>query len=533
MYKIYADNDLIYDSTLDDYVITKGEVTKEVNKSGSFVFTLLQSHPYYDRIEKLKTIIRVYKNNSLEFRGRIITEDLGFRNDKTFTCEGEMSFLLDSIQRPFTFSGTPAEFFTMLINNHNSQVEPVKRFTIGEITVTDPNDYIVRSNSKYDSTMENVNSRLLDPLGGYIEISQSEDNTPVISYLEDYKFLSRQTIEFGENLLDFVKTNAGDEIATVVIPLGAKLIDTDEDGNETESRLTIESVNDGLDYIEDADAIARYGRIVKVVEFDDVTLPENLIQKGRTALSQAINQNITIELSAVDLSLWDKSIDHFRLGDYIDVISKPHRLEDRLLLKKITEDLLKPANDTISLGYTYSTFADTAVTNQNRNDGLVTKIEEVESNIKGEIADATETLRSLIDQQPESILLQVSQTYATNESVTSSISTSLTQLTNSFNFEFETINKTIDDTGRQITEDMKKYIRFIDGKIYLGEVGNELELRIAKDRISFLSAGNEVAYFSNNKLYVKDGEYTTSLKIGSMAFVPRKNGNLSFKKIGG
>lgn len=81
-------------------------------------------------------------------------------------------------------------------------------------------------------------------------------------------------------------------------------------------------------------------------------------------------------------------------------------------------------------------------------------------------------------------------------------------------------------------EEIKKYIRFVDGKILLGIVGNELELKIANDRISFLQSGAEVAYFSNRKLYVTNGEYTNTLQIGSFALIPRENGNLSFKKFG-
>ncbi len=80
-------------------------------------------------------------------------------------------------------------------------------------------------------------------------------------------------------------------------------------------------------------------------------------------------------------------------------------------------------------------------------------------------------------------------------------------------------------------EEIKKYIRFEDGKILLGEVGNALELEISNDRISFLQNNAEVAYFSNNKLYVTDGHYTNSLQIGPFVAIPRTNGNLSIKKL--
>ena len=46
-----------------------------------------------------------------------------------------------------------------------------------------------------------------------------------------------------------------------------------------------------------------------------------------------------------------------------------------------------------------------------------------------------------------------------------------------------------------------------------------------------MQGGIEVAYFSNRKLYVTDGEYINSLKVGKYAFFPSDNGNLSFKKV--
>jgi hypothetical protein len=80
-------------------------------------------------------------------------------------------------------------------------------------------------------------------------------------------------------------------------------------------------------------------------------------------------------------------------------------------------------------------------------------------------------------------------------------------------------------------EEISKYIRFVDGNIVLGEEGNTLTLQIENDRISFLDSGLEVAYFSNNRLYVTDGEFINSLQLGNFAFIPRENGNLSFKKL--
>lgn len=99
---------------------------------------------------------------------------------------------------------------------------------------------------------------------------------------------------------------------------------------------------------------------------------------------------------------------------------------------------------------------------------------------------------------------------------------------------FETLRTDFDDYADYTDEELgliRKYIGFVDGQIILGEVGNPLTLKIENDRIAFLQNNTEVAFFSENKLYVTDGEFINSLRLGSFAFIPRDNGNLSFKKV--
>lgn len=532
MYQIYANDTLIYDSTLHDYVITKGSITKEVNKSGSFTFSMYQDNPYYDRIEKLKTIITVYKYDLIIFRGRVITEQVDFYNNKTFTCEGELSFFLDSIQRPYTFTGSPEDLFAQFVNNHNAQVGEDKQFILGEVTITDPNDYIYRSNDKYEDTLTNIDKHLIDHNGGYLDVSRNSEGKPVISWLEDYPYMSDQSIEFGKNLLDFSKTNSTEEIATAIIPLGAK------QDNEDKTRLTITEVNNGLDYIYDEEAVKKYGWITRVETWDDVTIASNLLDKAKTYLNELINQNITIELTAVDLSTMDKNIDMFKVGDYIQIISEPHNLDDMFLLKKQTIDILNPDKDKITLGYNYSTFTDTTIANKSETSTIIKTVETIESNYVTNtiVTEEVNNLKSLIDQNSSSISFEVLADYASNDQVTEATSTVYEQLNNSFEFGFNQLTSKIDENdaeSRREFELIRKYIRFIDGRIYIGESGNELVLRIENDKIVFIDANREVAYLSNQKLYITDAEILGSLRIGNFSYLPRDNGNLSFKKVGG
>lgn len=533
MYQIFADGTLIYDSRYEEYVITKGQISKEVNKSGSFVFTIYQDNPYYNQLEKLKTIITVYRDGSLIFRGRIIDDNDGFYNDKTFTCEGELSFLLDSIKRPYTYTGSPSQLFTRLIETHNEQVAADKQFTVGEITVEDPNDYINRQNTAYEDTLTNINTRLLEPLGGYINITHDSTGAPTINWIDDFPYLATQSIEFGENLLDFTKKNDASSIITALIPLGSKI-----EGSNVEARVTIESVNGGVDYIFNQAAVNKYGWIFGVEIWDDVTEPSNLLTKGQTYLNEMINLDVSIELTAIDLSNMDKNISAFELGDYVQVISAPHGIDAKYLLTKQEIDLLHAENNKITLGYTFSTFTDTTLSNTNTGTTLNQKVETIESNYVTDtvLYDEVEALKSMISQASDSITMEVLQEYATNDEVTTAIGTLYTQLKDSFEFVFTEIETTInsnDANTRQEFEEIRKYIRFQDGNIILGESDSELTAVIENDQIVFYDNAEQVAYISNHKLYITDAEILTSIIIGNYAFIPRDNGNLSFKKVRG
>jgi phage minor structural protein len=360
MYKILADDTLIYDSTIEDYKIGKGSITLETNKSGSFVFSLYPDHFYYDKFVRLKTVITVYKSDRIVFRGRILNDVSDYWNNKVITCEGELGFLQDSIIRPFTFTGTPEELFAKFVEEHNSQVDEFKRFKVGTVTVEDPNNYINRSNSEYESALSNLNSRLIeDSLGGYFYITHGEDGRdkiPTLNYLSDFTKISSQTIEFGSNLKNYTKTIKAEDIATAIIPLGATLDDGNSDTEDP--KLTIASINNGVDYVYSETGVALYGWIFKTVSWDDVTEASNLKAKAEAYLESVIKQNITIELNAIDLHLLDKSRESFNVCDYVHVTSEPHNFDSVLLCNKQTLDLLKPENDSLVLGVTYSTFTE-------------------------------------------------------------------------------------------------------------------------------------------------------------------------------
>lgn len=534
MYRVYCDGLPIYNDKLEGLKIFSPSLDLELNKTGSFSFTLYPDHPYYGSIQKLKSIITVYQEDYLLFRGRVLDDEIGFYNERKVTCEGELAFLLDSIKRPYDFTGSVAEYLALLLDSHNAQVDETKRFTLGNVTVTDPNDYIVRANIDHVDTWKEMNDKLLALLGGFLSIRHA-DGVAYLDYLADFALLSPQKIEFGKNLLDQKRIIKGADVATVVIPLGAKL--KDAEGKDTDKRLTIESVNGGADFIEDASAISQYGTIVKTVIFDDVTIAENLKAKGQAYLSSVVTLPESIELTAADLATVSTAFSSFHLGTYVDVVSKPHGLNQKFLVRKLSINLLDPAANKLTLGGVFEGLAASLKGLTDTQGKILNEISESVRKASEAVYNVEQNLESSIRQSEENIKATVAESYYLKDetdALVSSVSTTIEQTKESVEIRFDQFNADLEAVANGTDaefEEIRKYIRFVDGSILLGQVGNELELKISNDRISFLQDDTEVAYFSDNKLYVTDGHFINALQIGDFAFIPRANGNLSFKRL--
>ena len=537
MYQVYCDGQLLHDPRLQDYQLLSPSLSLELNKTGTFTFTMYPDHPGYGVISKLKSIITVEKDGAVLFRGRPLSSKEGFYKQLDYTCEGELAFLLDSRVRPFEMAGGVSELFSYLVQQHNAQVEEAKRFKAGNVTVTDPNDYINRSNVTYETTWDILNTRLLDTLGGYLWVRHEPDGV-YLDYLADFPYTSGQRIVFGENLLDYAQTRSGDEIITALLPLGAKL--TDSEGKTTEERLTIASVNDGKDYVYDQAAVEQYGWIFTTQNWDDVTQAGNLKQKGLDALREKIKTVDTIEMTAADLSQMDKSFDDFRIGQYVFVDSPPHGMDgEKFLVTKMTLNLSDPSQNKLIFGRVKSSFTEETNRDHQTVGDLISRTEAIESDYvtNDTVTSITEDVWTRIDQTAESIMNEVGSTYVTSDGFEEELSTRFTQTEEGWEMTFNQFRQWVEtENGETQTafEELRKYIRFLDGNIILGDRNNDLQCIITNTKISFEQNGAEVAYISNNKLYITNAEVLDRFTVGNTGsgyfdWIPRTNGNLGMK----
>lgn len=366
MYRVICDNKVLHDLRDEDYMLLSPKVSLELNKTGNFDFSILPRHPNANDINKLKSKIEVYEDNELLFSGRSLTDEMDFQRTGQVSCEGELAFLLDSVQRHHIYGSNSGEvhkadnnidIFKAIIAEHNTQAGTEKQFTVGIIDIDSAP--VTKLETNYETTWDFINTNFISKYPGYLRV-RHENGVRYLDYVKQYGKVSNQVIRFGENLLDLKKYTKAENIKTAIIPVG---------GNGVTS---IASANGGKDYIYNKEAVELYGWIYEKVDFQDAVDPKDLLAKAQEYLKTCVNLAITIELTAVDLHMIDVDINAIRLGDLVPCVSQQHGLLSTMgdvstyyLVSKYEIDLENPANNKITLGRTISSLTDKVAGNTN------------------------------------------------------------------------------------------------------------------------------------------------------------------------
>ena len=359
MFSIYVDGELLYRPDGDIDCATTDPVLKlEMGKSGSLTFGLPVTNALYGRLQKLVSIVQVFYDEQEVFEGRVLSLTRDFNNTLQVECEGELSYLVDSVQRNDAFTGKTTELLAEIIARHNEMVEPFKQFKMGKVTVEERDiiiagqsdkttddegnfDYrqieINSTTSEWRDTLDYIETCLINYCGGYLRARRDVAGNLYLDWIANYYDQTTQTIEFGVNMLDLEEEDDVNDIFTILIPLGT-------------NNLTIEEVNDGSPMLVDEERVAKYGRIIKTKTFDSVSKPETLKENGERYLRENGFPKVTLTINAVDLHQYDKNVEMIRLGDRVHVLSAPHSIGDYLICTEIEYDLADPANTEYTFG---------------------------------------------------------------------------------------------------------------------------------------------------------------------------------------
>ena len=103
MIRVYADDDLIYDSRIEADALLGITVTQGLNKGGTANIILPPGHAAYNRFVSYRTIVTIYKDDALRFRGRAVHPADDFYRRRTILCEGELCFFRDVVMQPYVY----------------------------------------------------------------------------------------------------------------------------------------------------------------------------------------------------------------------------------------------------------------------------------------------------------------------------------------------------------------------------------------------------------------------------------------------
>lgn len=360
MYKVSIFNDgaetVIHSPHIDGHKLESGVINKEINKIDSFEMTFYLNNPAKGKLNPFKTLVKVLntKTNKYEFEGRVLNPNGRMDDDGlhsySYTCEGELAYLHDSQQRHLEYRGTPKDLFIALLDYHNDQVEDYKKFYPGQFEVTTSTDNIYIYLSAEKTTFEEIDDKILTRVGGELRI-RKENGKRYLDVLERIGEDKQTEIRIAKNLKSISQNVDPTEIITRLTPLGERIESEDEEATDaSQARLTIESVNNGVPYIDRPDLIDEFGIIGGSKTWDDITLPSRLLSTAQNWINSQKVVLYQYELTAVDLSLIGLDIDSFDVGNSYQVINPIMGINDRLRIVGKSIDINNPHDDSLKIG---------------------------------------------------------------------------------------------------------------------------------------------------------------------------------------
>lgn len=367
MYRItatYDGNDTVIHGRLDPNARVSGAVLKEaVNVIPTFSFTIYPNNPGYEMMQDMLTGISVRDCRTGEtiFKGRVYSVsdmmDATGQIYKNVTCEGELSYLCDTIQPPKVYTSQPTSLSTALsaiLSAHNTRVgsSSGKRIQAGNIT---------GGFEPYETDYTDTFSLVKDicELAGN-EFALRYDNG--IRYLDSKPslgVLSDTVIKFGDNLRSLQRAVETKDIVTRLYPLGAV---SPNDGR----RLTLSEIQPFVTN-PDSDIVHKYG-VAEAVKIYDNIVPEDWsatssINAARDRLYAAALHDlkkmntvfVSFSIEALDLSLINGDYDSLRIYNTYRVRTKLQGIDEEVRLTGRTLELDNPQNPMLTFGQKQTT----------------------------------------------------------------------------------------------------------------------------------------------------------------------------------
>ena len=365
-YLLTYDGGTLFDPVTDDAVYD-ARLTAKANNPDYLDFTVPPGHALYDAIRERGGPVRLEWDGETLFAGEVESVEADTYGAKAVSCAGALAWLKDTVVRPYSTvageqpltapSGVDG-LFAWYVSQHNAHViDSRKTFAVGDNqgAALDANNHVCRSSEQAATTWDEIGDKVLDSLGGYVTV----DYDPLtVNLYADVHDSNAQVIDFGENVTGItVKTDSTSQY-TALRPTGAT--PKDADGPLTVAGLPDGGTSDpGIsklgDVVYSPEAASEWGYRECAWSNQDCETADGLLESAVSRLRAIMAPTVTVTVKAVDLALVSDRYDHLRVGQAVRVRSRPHGLDEWLMVSSADIDLQDPSQTEYVLGDERST----------------------------------------------------------------------------------------------------------------------------------------------------------------------------------
>lgn len=374
MYILTVDDNNLYIPEERSYSLNSAKIKINSDRVAYLDFEIPITNKAYGLLNEKTSMVKVYKDNVLTYKFFIDTIEDDFYYNKSVSCTSVVEYLSDSMVRPYsTIESEPGllapssldGYFQWLIDQHNAVCDTKKKFYVGvnQGASLDNNNYVYRASTQTPTVSSEIKDKILTPYpSAYITVSFDGEKN-IINLYSDIYDKNDQLIDFGVNLLDFVKTADYSKCYTAVRPTGST--PEESEGNSSKLPITIESIPDGVskwssdvykkqDVVYSISGVNKWGYKECAYSNSDIKTVDSLYQTSVVYLNKISSPALTIEVKAIDLSLlMGDKYSPLKVGQAVRIRSAPHNIDTYMTVSSIDIDVLDPTNDLYTLGESY------------------------------------------------------------------------------------------------------------------------------------------------------------------------------------
>ncbi|MDM5436159.1 phage tail spike protein [Bacillus hominis] len=283
-------------------------------------FKLLEDSPFLDYIQQHNLVLKETRPGVIVPYVITTTEKDSDAHTVTIYASGEwISLDRDNYLSPQTINSWSAEQYMSFATARNE-------WEVGIIEAVGKRSFVI---TEFTSPLKFIHevASLFDNIEIQYRIVMNT-NKPPTRYIDLVKKRGRETnkeITLGKDLLGVKRIENSENVITALVPF---IMGKDDDGNE--KMITIESVNNGLQYIVDEASYQRwntngkhlFGFYTPESENEDMT-PARLLTLAKTELKKRVDTIVTYEVDSVDIShVFQYEHEQVNEGDTIHIIDE-------------------------------------------------------------------------------------------------------------------------------------------------------------------------------------------------------------------